>query len=221
MKGLGSLQREFRLPVQSHLSENRGEVAWVRELAPDAASYGEAYGRFGLFGGEGVPTIMAHCVLSAGAEEELLLKNGVYLAHCPQSNVNLSSGIAPVRRFLDRGMRIGLGSDVAGGTGTSILRAMADAIQVSKLRWRLVDQNDAPLTVPEVFYLATLGGGSFFGKVGSFAAGYEFDAVVIDDAVPGFAPDLPPESRLERAIYLSSEVKILDKYVRGRQIKRT
>lgn len=72
---------------------------------------------------------------------------------------------------------MGLGSDIAGGTRCSIFFAMAEAIRVSKLRWRLVDESLAPLTIPEVFYLATLGGGAFFGKVGSFEAGYEFDAL--------------------------------------------
>ena len=62
---------------------------------------------------------------------------------------HLSSGISPVRRYLDEGLHIGLGSDIAGGTSVSILRAMADAIQVSKLYWRLVDSSMKPLTVEE------------------------------------------------------------------------
>ena len=95
-------------------------------------------------------------------------ERGVYVAHCPQSNTNLASGIAPVRRYLDEGLNQGLGSDVAGGSTLSIFRAMADAIQVSKLRWRLQDQSLAPLTAPEAFWLGTAGGGAFFGKVGSF-----------------------------------------------------
>ena len=85
-------------------------------------------------------------------------KQGVYIAHCPQSNTNLSSGISPARRYLDEGLHIGLGSDIAGGTSVSILRAMADAVQCSKLRWRLVDSEAKPLTFPEVFYMGTLGG---------------------------------------------------------------
>ena len=82
---------------------------------------------------------------------------------------------------MELGMQMGLGTDVAAGSSLSLFRAMAMAIQCSKLRWRLVDQNQAPLTVEEVFYLATKGGGAFFGKAGSLEEGYEFDAVVIDD----------------------------------------
>ena len=132
------------------------------------------------------------------------------IAHCPASNTNLSSGIAPVRRFLRDGLRVGLGSDVAGGTHTSI--------QVSKLRWRLVDQSLAPLTVSEAFYLGTLGGGAFFGKVGSFAPGYEFDALVIGDTRYTPQEEMDLETRLERTVYLSDERDIQHKFVQGRRL---
>ena len=148
MERLAGIQRTFGLPVQSHLSENQGEVEWVRELCPSASCYGDAYASFGLFGG-GVPTIMAHCVLSGEEEIAMLRERGVWVAHCPASNTNIASGIAPVRRFLDEGLRVGLGSDVAGGHSTSLFRAMADAIQVSKLRCRLQDKSLNPLNVQE------------------------------------------------------------------------
>lgn len=216
MEGLSTLRRERGLPVQSHLSENLGEVAWVRELCPGARGYGDAYDRFGLFGGPDCPTIMAHCVHSDGAEIALMKERGVFAAHCPASNTNLSSGIAPVRRFLEEGVPVGLGSDIAAGTQTSIFRAMADAVQVSKLRWRLVDDTLAPLTAKEAFFLGTLGGGAFFGKVGSFTSGYEFDALVLDDS--RYAGPIDLEQRLERTIYLSDERDIRHKFVQGRQL---
>lgn len=215
MKELGEIQRRFHLPVQSHLSENLGEIAWVKELCPDTSFYGEAYDKFGLFGGEDCPTIMAHCVHCPDDEIALMKERGVYIAHCSQSNSNLSSGIAPVRRYLEEGLHIGLGSDIAGGTSLSIFRAMSDAIQTSKLRWRLVDDSLKALTVEEVFYMATKGGGSFFGKVGSFAPGYEFDAVIMDDSALLHPQPLTPKQRLERLIYLSDDRHIQGKYVSG------
>ena len=218
MKKLRELQIEYGLPVQSHLSENRDEVAWVRELCPESDSYGDAYNRFGLFGGDGTPTVMAHCVWTEGADETILKDNGVYVAHCPQSNVNLSSGIAPIRRFLDKGIRVGLGSDVAGGCHTSIFRAMSDAVQVSKLYWRMADQNSAHLTIAEAFYLGTAGGGGFFGKVGSFEDGYEFDAVVINDSGIVSPNRLTIEERLARVIYFSDDDCIAAKFVRGKKV---
>ena len=168
MKALAEIQKAYHLPVQSHLSENTGEIAWVKELCPSTSFYGEAYDRFGLFGGEQCPTIMAHCVHCPDEEITLMKERGVYIAHCSQSNTNLSSGVAPVRRYLDEGLHVGLGSDIAAGSSISILRAMADSIQTSKLRWRLSDHSLKPLTLEEAFYMATIGGGSFFGKTGSF-----------------------------------------------------
>lgn len=215
MKKLSDIQKEYQLPVQSHLSENLGEIAWVQELCPDNRFYGDAYSRFGLFGGEGCPTIMAHCVHSTDEEIALIKEKGVYIAHCPQSNTDIASGIAPVRRYLDEGLHIGLGSDIAGGFSLSLFRAMADSIQVSKLRWRLVDDSQKPVTLEEAFYMATLGGGSFFGKVGSFEKGYEFDALVLDDSSLRHPQPLTVRERLERLVYLSDDRNITEKYVSG------
>ncbi len=200
MEALGRIRKEYDLPVQSHLSENPEEIEFVRELAPEAAFYGDAYDRFGLFGKDG-RTVMAHCVYSPAEEVQRMLDNGVWIAHCPGSNMNIASGIAPVRHYLERGLRIGLGTDVAGGDSESMFRAVTDAIRASKMYWRYIDHNAKPLTFPEAFWLASKGGGSFFGKVGSFEEGYAFDAVVLDDSIEPSARELPLRDRLERAFY--------------------
>ncbi len=217
MRGLSGIRKKTGLPVQSHLSENRSEIEWVKELVPDAAFYGDAYDMFGLFGGE-CKTVMAHCVSSGKEEIERMAQNGVFVAHCPNSNTNISSGIAPVRKLLDAGIRVGLGSDVAGGHSLSLFDEMVSAVQVSNLRWRCIDQNDRQLSMTEVFYMATRAGGEFFGKVGCFDRGYEFDALVIDDR--GLAGMLKPdaEHRFLRSLYLSHECSIAAKYVNGNKI---
>lgn len=202
MEGLGRLQREFGAAMQSHLSENLSEIQWVSQLCPNTRFYGEAYAQAGLFGGD-CPTVMAHCVWSGAEERDLMKQNGVFIAHCPQSNMNVSSGIAPIKSYLAEGQKVGLGSDVAGGAHLSIFRAMTDAIQCSKLRWRLVDQQTPALTLPEAFYMATKGGGAFFGKVGSFEPGYEFDAIVMDDSSLPTTRECTLAERLERVVYLS------------------
>lgn len=217
MRRLKEIQVRYQLPVQSHLSENQGEIAWVQELCPESKFYGDAYSQFGLFGGD-VKTIMAHCVSSTDAEIELMKEQGVFVAHCPESNTNLSSGITPVRLYLDKGMNVGLGSDVAGGSRESIFYAMSHAIQVSKLRWRLKDDSLKPLTVEEAFYLGTMGGGAFFGKVGSFLDGFEFDALILDDSEIRHPQPLTLKERLERFIYLSDDRHIAGKYVAGARI---
>lgn len=214
MQRLGAMQKHHGLAVQSHLSENRGEIEWVRQLNPKAQCYGDAYHMFGLFG-EKAPTIMAHCVSSEEAEIELMRSNQVYIAHCPQSNENLASGIAPIRRYLNEEMHVGLGSDIAAGSSLSIFRAMADAIQMSKLYFRYVDEHAKPLCAAEAFYLGTKGGGSFFGKVGSFEPGYEFDAVVMDDSAIVSPLSLHAAQRLERMMYLSEQCVMRKKYTAG------
>ena len=201
MKELGRLRKAYGLPVQSHLSESPGEIELVRELEPETAFYGEAYDRFGLFGGEG-NTVMAHCIYSPPGEVERIRRNGVWVAHCPSSNMNIGSGIAPVRRYLEKGIRVGLGTDVAGGTSESMFRAVTDAIQQSKLYWRYLDPEAKPLTFSESFYMATKGGGAFFGKAGSFEDGYAFDALVLNDSSEPSPRTLTLRERIERAVYL-------------------
>lgn len=218
MAMLGEIQKKYGVPTQSHISENPGEIAWVSELCPDTKFYGEAYDRFGLFGGENCPTVMAHCVYSSEEEQELIKKRGVWIAHCPQSNMNVASGIAPVRSFLDKGLKVGLGSDVAGGSSLSIFRAMTDAVMSSKLRWRLVDSSLHQLSIADAFYMATRGGGSFFGKTGAFEEGFEFDAVVIDDSALYTPKKLSMHDRFERLCYLYTDSKIIAKCVCGKMI---
>ena len=217
MFALRTLREEFDLPVQSHLSENFSEIDWIRELCPRSKHYGDAYDQFGLFGGS-YPCIMAHCVHSNEDEQALIKERGVYIAHSPESNMNLASGVAPVNQFLSNGLRVGLATDVAGGSHESMFRAVMHAIQASKLRWRLLDQNVKPLSFERAFYLATMGGGAFFGKVGSFLDGYALDAVVLDDETLDHPQQLSVRARLERAIYLADERNIAAKFVAGMRL---
>ena len=200
--------------MQSHLSENVSEIEWVRNLEQESTSYGDAYNRYGLFGQ--TPTIMAHCVWTAGEELELMKRHGVMVAHCPTSNLNLASGLAPIRTFLEEGIPVGLGSDISGGHDLNIFRMMVFAIQVSKMHYQ--QNHDKPfLTLSEVFWLATKSAGSFFGKVGSFEPGYEFDALVIDDRDLNHS-DYSLLHRLERFIYLGDDRQIVHRFCRGEEI---
>lgn len=165
--------------------------------------------------GEG-KVVMAHCNYSTDEEIAILKRHNVFVATCPQSNMQLSSGIAPIRRYLVEGVHVGLGTDVAGGATLSMFRAVADLVGCSKLRWRLVDQNLKPLSTAEALYIATVGGGSFFGKVGSFERGFEVDALVLDDSGIRTPLDCDPAERVERYMYLAEEGgRIVEKYVAG------
>lgn len=209
----GEMARRYHLPVQSHLSENHGEIALVRQLEPESRHYADAYDRYGLFGQ--TPTVMAHCVWSDGDELELMRQRGVMVAHCPTSNLNLASGIAPIRRFLNAGIAVALGSDMSGGHDLSIFRMMVYAIQVSKMHYQR-DKSCAFLTLPEAFWMATKSAGRFFGRVGSFEPGYDFDALVIDDAPLHIDPDYTLLQRLERFVYIGDDRHIAARYCQGR-----
>ncbi|MBR1877788.1 MAG: amidohydrolase family protein [Paludibacteraceae bacterium] len=212
LAALGNYAAETGLPVQSHLSENRSEIDWVRELEPDSVCYGDAYNRYGLFGQ--TPTLMAHCCYSGEEEIALMKQNGVYVVHCPMSNSNLSSGIAPIRTYLEKGVRVAMGTDVSAGHNMSMLRAMQYAIQVSKLHYAASHGEVRFLTLSEVFYLATKAGGLFFGKVGSFEPGYEFDALLVDDHYLNY-DNYTLEQRLERYLYLGDDRDIKRRFCRG------
>ncbi len=212
LKELGRIASGLSIPIQSHLDENRSEIEWVASLCPWARDYASAYDSFSLLTDR---TIMAHCVWMTDDEIDLLKARGTYIAHSPTSNLNLSSGIAPVRHFLDKGLSVGLATDVAGGSSLSLLTVMQDAVKASKMRWRLQDDSAKPLGLSEVFYLASKGGGSFFGSVGSFEPGFDADIVILDEA-EGFRTSCHSiEERLEMAVYRSSELPVKEKYIRG------
>ena len=214
LRACGELAAKYQLPVQSHLSENKDEIALVQTLEPGSTCYGDAYNHYGLFGQ--TPTVMAHCVFTEGKELELMKRNEVMVAHCPTSNLNVTTGIAPIRQFLDEGLRVGLGSDISGGHDLSIFRVMVYAIQMSKLHYQRNHERRF-LALSEAFWLATKSAGSFFGRVGSFEPGYEFDALVINDS------DLNHDNyslleRLERYIYLGDDRQIAHRFCCGKEI---
>ena len=215
LEGLGKLAQEFDLPVHSHISEDLGEMSIVRDRYPQYDNDGDVYDHFGLLTSH---TVMAHFIYPTRHEMELIKERGVTIAHCPQSNGNVAAGIPPIRQMLDLGVKVGLGSDIAGGYSVSIFRAMSEAVYLSKLQWLRSEKKDSFLSVPESFYLGTKGGGQFFGKVGSFESGYEMDAIVIDDrslCVP--ADRLSTEERVERVIHLSDDRNIIARFVSGEQ----
>ncbi len=217
LRKLGMIAKERNLPVQSHLDENLSEVEWVKELCPWSTSYSDAYDHFGLLGN--TPTIMAHVVWPSDDEIALLSERDVFVAHAPSSNTNLSSGIAPVRKFMKNGVKTGLATDVSGGSSLSLFRVIQEAIGVSKLRWRIKDDSDSPLTTSEAFFLASKGGGAFFGKVGSFEAGFDADFSVLDESLINTPLDgLSVNERLEMYIYRAADKPVFAKYIKGKKV---
>ncbi|MBQ9980695.1 MAG: amidohydrolase family protein [Oscillospiraceae bacterium] len=216
MEQLGKIRDSHYLPVQSCLSETKGELEQRGELCPDCNTGAEAYSRFGMLGGAG-GCVMAHCVHSDENELEALSRAGAYIAHCPASNLNLSAGIAPAARCLRDNMHIGLGTDLAAGESLNLCTAITAAVKVSKMHALTVDTETKPLSLVEALYMATKGGGEFFGQVGSFEPGYDFDALVIDDSPIAGNGRCTLLQRLERFIYLS-DGKVEAKFIKGDKV---
>lgn len=215
MDALGKLAIRKNIPVQSHLSENVNEIAWVRELEPESTCYADAYYRHGLFGQ--TPTLMAHCCYSDGIELELMRKQQIYAVHCPSSNCNLPTGMAHVRKLLNNGIKVALGSDISGGHTMSIFSIIRYAIEVSKIIHAETSGQEPFLSFSEAFWIATKSGGSFFGKVGSFEPGYAFDALVIDDQRLN-SSEYTLAERLERYIYLGDPADIQHRFCQGKEL---
>jgi guanine deaminase len=178
MHGLGALQKETNLPVQTHISENKKEVALVKELFPEHTSYTHVYDDHGLLGPK---TILAHAVHLSEEEVDLIKKREGKVSHCPASNSAITSGTAKVRMLLDKGIEIGLGTDMSGGYSPSILEAVRQALLVSR-HVAMEGDDNTKLSIEEVLYLGTKGGAKVVGledKIGSFAVGMEWDAQLI------------------------------------------
>ncbi len=211
MAALGKLAAERDLPVQSHLSENTGEVAWVGELHPDCKQYWESYDKYGLWKDR---TLMAHCVHSDAREQEAMVRSGVWAVHCAASNVNLCSGTAPVRELLDRGVRVALGSDIAGGDQLAMHKVVVMSIRASKIRQ--IETGAPFLTVPEAYYLGSTAGHMYFGGGAGFQPGHKLHAIVVDDGeLPEPTRALTLPERFERAVYLMDKRCIKAVYSEG------
>ena len=216
MRWLGKLAAERGLYVQSHLSENKGEIAWVKELCPDCAQYWESYDRAGLWKDH---TVMAHCVHSDEREREAMREHGVVTAHCAGSNINICSGVAPVRTLLREGNLVTLGSDIAGGALLAMNKVITMSIRASKFRHMQSDGKDEFLTVEEGYYLGSSAGHEYFGGHGGFVPGDYIHAIVVDDSdFTEAAHPLSVRERFERAIYMMHRHNIVSVWSEGKNV---
>ncbi|MBS0353998.1 MAG: guanine deaminase [Proteobacteria bacterium] len=169
------------LHLQTHLAENPAEIAWVRELFPERSSYLDVYAHYGLLGPR---SIYGHCIHLSPAERREMAATGAAAAFCPTSNFFLGSGAFDYAASTAAGMRVGLASDVGGGTSFSLIRTLGQAYEASQI-------HAAPLSGMRGWYLATLGGARALyldEHIGSFQPGREADFVVLDwDATPELA----------------------------------
>ncbi|MGP3206003.1 guanine deaminase [Serratia marcescens] len=162
--------------LQTHLSENPQEVAWVKSLFPQSQSYLDVYHRYGMTGGK---SVFAHCLHLEEQEWDCLCETRSAIAFCPTSNLFLGSGLFDLQQAWRKGVKLGIGTDVGAGTSFNMLRTLGEAYKVGQLQ-------HYRLSAVEAFYHATLGGAralSLDDKIGNFDVGKEADFVVLDPAV--------------------------------------
>jgi guanine deaminase len=180
LHNLGQLASSEDVRIQTHLSENRNECALVKQLFPDRESYTDVYDHAGLLTPK---TILAHAIHLDDKEIDTIAQRGAKISHCAASNSALGSGFCRVRTLLDRGVDVGLGTDVSGGHSPSILDAVRQTCFVSR-HVGFLDGGDSRwnIGVEEGLWLATVGGSKVVGMeglVGIFEEGAAWDALEI------------------------------------------
>jgi len=161
--------------LQSHVAENRAEVAWVAALYPWSRSYLDVYDHYRLLRERAV---FAHCIHLDHEDRRRMAATGAAMSFCATSNLFLGSGLFDAQAACDQGVRVGIGTDVGGGTSFSMLRTLDEAYKVCQLAGNR-------LSPMRAFYLATLGGAASLyldDRIGNFDRGKEADFVVLDPA---------------------------------------
>ena len=229
LQGLGELAQHSGCHVQTHCSEGDWEHAYVLER------YGKtdtlSLDGFGLLTPQ---TILAHCDFIDDADMGVIKGAETGIAHCPLSNLYFANAVFPARKALDRGLQVGLGTDIAGGANPGILYNCQMAVTASRALEDGVNPNlpaeergtaGARIDFREAFWMATAGGGEALGlKVGKFVEDYAFDAIVVDTGAPDsnliIWEDMDSgDDILQKIIYNADRRNIKRVWVQGEQVK--
>ncbi|MFV0109807.1 guanine deaminase [Enterobacter ludwigii] len=229
LKRLGIVARETGCHVQTHCSESDWEHGYVKERLGKTDTV--ALRDFGLLTPK---TILAHSNHIEDDDADLIKKTGAGVAHCPLSNFYFANAVFPLRAMLDRGLNVGLGTDIAGGHSPSVFDACRHAITASKALNDGVDARIKPehrgrpgsaVSFKEAFWLATAGAGGVLElPVGKLEVGYQFDAIVIDTRAAGsdiyiHPAEDQPEDKLQKIIFNARRNNISRVWVDGKAVK--
>jgi guanine deaminase len=227
--GLGEIAQETGAHVHTHCSEGDWEHAFV--LARCGRTDTMSLAHYGLMTERAV---VAHCNHIDDRDMQFMRERGVGVSHCPLANLYFSNAVFPARRALDRGLDVGLGTDVSGGASPSILHACQMAVTASRaledgvnpqLRSEARGTPGARIDFREAFWMATTGGGLALDlKVGKFAPGYAFDAMVIDTSIPDSNLIIwdgidEGDDIVQKMIYNAERRNIARVWVQGRRVK--
>jgi len=229
LTGLGKIAaRNPELPIQTHFNEAEQEIVATLSLYPQFTNEADLYDHFGLLTNR---TILAHCTHMTEYEIERLKQLDCGIAHCPIANTTVGGGFmtAPIRQFLRKDIKVGLGTDSGGGFSASILDAMRQAYIVSNSMELTTKGADPSLTLAECFYLATLGGARVCGlekDIGNFKKGKKFDALLINTVDQKFAGAMTlvededsVEMIFEKFLMSGDDRSISNVWVQGRMLK--
>ncbi|WEK05155.1 MAG: guanine deaminase [Candidatus Devosia phytovorans] len=205
--------------VQTHLSENGAEISYSMELYPNSPDYTGIYEDYGLLGPK---TLLGHCIHLNHRETAVLAETGSVAVFCPTSNLFLGSGLFDRERLAKHGVRIGLATDIGGGTSYSMLRTMDEGYKILQLRGQRLNPFAS-------FYMATLGNArslSLEGTIGAVAKGHAADLVVLNaSATPAMAMRMATVSTLAEELFLlqtlGDDRAISEVYVSGARAKST
>lgn len=229
MLGLARVADKYDVYVQTHCNEGQWEHDVVLERYGKTDPY--ALHDLGLLRRK---SIMAHCPYVTVEEAEFMAEVGATIAHCPMANSYFSSAVAPIRRFREQGIRVGLGTDISGGYSPSMYENIRQAVLISRLLETGVDAmrpeaerglGEARLSLSQAFWLATKGGGEALDlPIGSFEPGCALDLQVIDVKRPdgdltGFGVFDTPADRLARILYRSTQDNVRQVYVQGTLVR--
>lgn len=228
LKGLGAIARDCRCHVQTHCSESDWEHGYV--LARHGRTDAESLDHFGLLTRR---TVLAHSNFLSDCDLARLRDRGTGVAHCPLSNVYFSNAVFPLRAALDKGVRVGLGTDISGGPSASMFDSCRMAVLASRMLEmgvdpaRTADTRGRPgsrIDFRAAFHLATTGGGEVLDlPVGLFAPGYQFDAMIIDQSAPAGSIRLDDElddeeDALQKILFTASRANIATVWVGGKRV---
>jgi len=206
MRLIGDYANLNNIFIQTHLSENKKELAMIRKIHPDYDNYTEVYYRSNLLGSK---TLLAHVIHVSDSELARIKETDSKIIHCPDSNFFLKSGVFPLERIRSRQLEFALGSDVAAGTSISMFNAM---------KMFVYRQNKQNVTPQEAFYRATLGGADILGKknsLGSIEIGKEADFVLLNI---NNITETSKEEFLSKLTFLDSEIGIHSTYIAGKEV---
>jgi guanine deaminase len=217
-----ALARHHGATWQTHLAEDRAEIARVGELFPDARDYLDVYDRAGALGPS---ALLAHATHLSQREVDRLAESGSAVAHCPASNLFLASGIMPLARYLKAGIRVGLGSDVAGSPELSMWTQARTGFYLQSASQAVAGDSHDRLDVLGWLRLATLEGARALGLgevIGSLEVGKDADLICVDESLalpPGAEPGDEPEAIVSRLVFRERPEMVRGAWVRGRRLE--